>query len=63
MREKHGIACDMMHRSNRDKWTRGTPTCPWGDGLDGLALRSSRVILIVKYDGRVLFDGSANDEG
>ena len=26
MLEKHGIACDMMHGFNWDKWTRGTPT-------------------------------------
>ena len=24
--EKHGIACDMMHGFNWDKWTTGTPT-------------------------------------
>lgn len=26
MLEKHGIACDMMHGFNWDKWTSGTPT-------------------------------------
>ena len=26
MLEKHGIACDIMHGFNWDKWTRGTPT-------------------------------------
>ena len=26
MLEKHGIACDMMHGFDWDKWTRGTPT-------------------------------------
>ncbi len=26
MHEKHGIACDMMHGFNWDKWTTGTPT-------------------------------------
>ncbi|SFN54019.1 type I restriction endonuclease subunit R [Dokdonella immobilis] len=26
MREKHGIACDMMHGFNWDKWVSGTPT-------------------------------------
>jgi len=25
MMEKHGIACDMMHGFNRDKWTTGKP--------------------------------------
>lgn len=36
---------------------------PRGDGLDGKMLRSSRIILISKESGRVLYDGSANDEG
>lgn len=35
--------------------------CPWNDGH--LMLRSSRVIAISKRTGRVLYDGSANDEG
>ena len=26
MREKHGIACDMMHGFNWDKWVSGTPS-------------------------------------
>jgi type I restriction enzyme R subunit len=26
MHEKHGIACDMLHGFNWDKWTTGTPT-------------------------------------
>ncbi len=26
MHEKHGVACDMMHGFNWDKWTTGTPT-------------------------------------
>ena len=36
---------------------------PWGDGLDGQMLRSSRVIVVSKIDGRVVYDGSAHDEG
>jgi len=36
---------------------------PWEDGLEGKMLRSSRVILISKESGKVLYDGSANDEG
>lgn len=36
---------------------------PWFDGLDGRSLRSSRLITIVKSDGRVIYDGSAQDEG
>jgi hypothetical protein len=38
-------------------WVRA----PWCDRQTGL--RSSRVIVIAKADGRVLYDGSANDEG
>lgn len=36
---------------------------PWGDGKDGRMLRSSHLLLISKFSGRVLYDGSANDEG
>jgi hypothetical protein len=36
---------------------------PWNDGKDGQMLRSSRLLLISKMTGKVLFDGSANDEG
>lgn len=34
---------------------------PWGDGL--LALRSSRVMVISRLNGKILYDGSAGDEG
>jgi len=36
---------------------------PWCDGLDGACLRSSRVLVVSKITGAVLYDGSANDEG
>ncbi|MGQ0551702.1 MAG: hypothetical protein ACT4PU_00610 [Planctomycetota bacterium] len=36
---------------------------PWYDGKDDLMFRSSRVVVIAKGDGRVLFDGDAGDEG
>jgi hypothetical protein len=36
---------------------------PWNDGKDRLMLRSSRVLLISKKDGEVLYDGDAGDEG
>ncbi len=36
---------------------------PWFDGLDGTMLRSSRVIVVSKHGGSVLYDGSASDEG
>lgn len=35
---------------------------PWNDGYDGAMLRSSRIILISKKTGRVVYDGPANDE-
>lgn len=38
-------------------------TMPWYDGEDGRLLRVSRLVVIAKSDGRVLFDGSAGDEG
>ena len=38
-------------------------TLGWGDGKDGSMLRSSRLILISKRTGDVLYDGSAQDEG
>ncbi len=36
---------------------------PWGDGKDGMMLRSSRVIVISRMTGKVFYDGSAGDEG
>lgn len=36
---------------------------PWGDGVDGAMLRSSRIIIISKKTGCISYDGSANDEG
>ncbi len=36
---------------------------PWGDGKDGIMLRSSRVIVIGRRTGTVRYDGSAGDEG
>jgi len=36
---------------------------PWNDGKDGMMHRSSHLLLISKLTGRVLFDGSAGDEG
>ncbi|MCX7167848.1 MAG: hypothetical protein NTV11_16445 [Rhodocyclales bacterium] len=35
----------------------------WGDGKDGLMIRSSRVIVIGRRTGTVHYDGSAGDEG
>jgi hypothetical protein len=36
---------------------------PHFDGMDGNCLRSSHVIVISKVGGRILYDGSAFDEG
>jgi len=36
---------------------------PWRDESDGFMLRSSRIIIISKESGKVLYDGSAEDEG
>lgn len=36
---------------------------PWGDGKDGLTIRSSRVIVIGRQTGTIHYDGSAGDEG
>jgi len=36
---------------------------PWLYEGEGMGLRSSRVILVSKLTGKILYDGSANDEG
>jgi len=59
----HGTRPDSCHL-----YTAPTEPCwfvyaPWGDGKDGFMLRSSRIILISKFNGAILYDGSANDEG
>jgi len=36
---------------------------PWNDGLTGTMTRSSRVVCVAKLDGKILYDGDANDEG
>ncbi len=36
---------------------------PWNDEKDGNTLRSSRVIVIGRETGTILYDGSASDEG
>lgn len=37
--------------------------CPWGDGLDGRATRSRRLVILSRRTGRVLYHGSAHEEG
>lgn len=37
--------------------------CPWGDGQDSTMLRSSRLMVITRWGGKVIYDGSAGDEG
>jgi hypothetical protein len=36
---------------------------PWNDGKDGKILRSCRLIMVSKLNGKILYDGSAEDEG
>lgn len=36
---------------------------PWFDGHDGTTIRSSRIIMVCKKSGKILYDGSAHDEG
>ena len=36
---------------------------PWGDGKDGMMLRSAHVVVVSKISGEILYDGTANDEG
>lgn len=36
---------------------------PWGDGKEGLMIRSSRVIVIGRQTGTIHYDGSAGNEG
>ena len=33
------------------------------DGMDGMVFRSSRVVLVSKATGKILYDGDAGDEG
>jgi hypothetical protein len=49
-------------------WNKTQEPCwivyaPWLDGKDDLILRSSRVLLISKSSGKILYDGDAGDEG
>jgi hypothetical protein len=37
-------------------------TCPWNDGKEPM-IRDSRVILVSKLTGEILYDGPAGDEG
>lgn len=36
---------------------------PWNDEKDVVAIRSSRVIVVERQTGKVLYDGPAGDEG
>jgi len=36
---------------------------PWSDEKEGRMLRSSRLIIVSKTSGDILYDDSANDEG
>ena len=37
--------------------------CRWCDGLDGEMLRSSRLVCVDKRSRKIVYDGSAHDEG
>lgn len=36
---------------------------PWNDEMDVVAIRSSRVIVVGRQTGKILYDGPAGDEG
>jgi hypothetical protein len=36
---------------------------PWNDEMDVVAIRGCRVIVVGRQTGKVLYDGSAGDEG
>lgn len=62
------IYCYGEKPSNGNIYNAPTEPCwyiyaPWGNGLDSMALRSSRVIFISKRTGIILYDGSLHDEG
>jgi len=50
----------MINTPNEDCWY---VFAPWGNRPDGSMLRSSHLFIISKKTGRVLYNGSANDEG
>jgi len=55
----------MTNPENKECWGF---FAPWNDGLDGkvngiMVLRSSRLILVEKNGGKIIYDGSAFDEG
>ena len=57
-----------LEQSTLRLWSKPQEPCwivyaPWLDGKDDLILRSSRVLLISKDSGKILFDGDAGDEG
>ena len=54
------INCHIYGMPNEPSWFVRSP---WNDGRDGVILRSSRILLISKTTGKILYDGSANDEG
>lgn len=66
--EASGLKCCSGLPPNVHVYTDPAEPCwcihvPWGDGKDGTMLRSSRIILVSKQTGEILYDGSANNEG
>ena len=58
--DKANIRLDYGKSVNEPAWYI---FAPWCDGRDDTMLRSSRIVAVSKRGGRVLYDGSANDEG
>ncbi|WP_165923020.1 hypothetical protein [Sulfurirhabdus autotrophica] len=62
------LICYGTQPSNCRIYNRPSEPCwyiyaPWNDHHDVLAVRSSRVILVGKKTGAILYDGSAGNEG
>lgn len=54
------LPLELYGKPTEPHWT---VYAPWMDGHDGAMIRSSRVILVSKRTGKILYDGSASDEG
>jgi len=54
------LAQPMVYKPEEPYWTIWAPQA---DRLEEFTLRCSRVIMVSKLTGEVLWDGTANDEG
>ena len=59
---RHAKPSDQPVLYNAPKEDCWTIYAPWLDGKGGSMLRSSRIIMVSKKTGEILYDGSANDE-